>query len=148
MRDKLGRFIKGHKPTPEMIEKISKANTGRRFSHKEETKIKISMARKKEWAEGKRIAHPNFLAQLIKGRVPGEKSGNWKGDLVKYQGLHAWVRKTLGKATHCENNLNHIARVYYWANVSGEYKREESDWKQSCPSCNKKDGIKIHPRFL
>ena len=35
----------------------------------------------------------------------------------------------------------------YCNNVSGQYKRELSDWVSLCPGCNHKDGVKVHSRF-
>lgn len=76
-----------------------------------------------------------------KGQVPW----NWKGDEVGYYALHAWIIRNWGKATKCVNG--HIAKRYFWANISGEYKRDTSDWHELCQSCNQTDGIKIHERF-
>lgn len=81
----------------------------------EETKKKMSLVRKNE-------------------RHPG-----WKGDGVKYRGLHSWVARQFGKPTKCE----HCGRVGYgrqihWASRNHEYKREISDWFQLCSSCHGK----------
>ncbi len=76
----------------------------------------------------------------------GEKNHNWKGNKAGYQALHIWIRNTLGKATKCSNG--HIARQYVWANISGEYKREISDWHELCKACNLTDGVPKANRFL
>lgn len=81
------------------------------------------------------------------GRNIGDKNKLWKGDFVSYRNLHRWVIRNLGKAILCENNINHLSTRYHWANKSGEYKRELSDWVELCPSCNKLDGVKINLRF-
>lgn len=96
------------------------------FKNSEESKRKMSLA-----ALGK---HDN------------EKNPAWKGDEAGYTALHNWVRRRLGKASKCVNG--HIAKQYYWANISGEYKRDLSDWHEFCCSCNHLDGIRIHERFL
>lgn len=77
--------------------------------------------------------------------IPEHEHYKWKGDMVGYNALHAWVRKQLGRPTECTNG--HIAPKYYWANISGEYKRDVTDWHQLCQSCNQLDGIKKHERF-
>lgn len=71
----------------------------------------------------------------------GEKAPSWRGDSVGYGGLHIWVRKELGLANQCEDcGLSKIPegkqRYFGWANISHEYKRELSDWKQLCVKCH------------
>lgn len=67
-RDSNGRFIKGHKPTPEMIEKDRKYHLGKK--HSEETKKKISNTKKgtKAWNKG----IPNIL-------IRGKNHPMWNG---------------------------------------------------------------------
>lgn len=85
--------------------------------HSEETKAKISLAKK--------------------GIMFGPKHHLWKGDTVSLQGLHKWVIRHLGQPNECE----HCGKVatghdMQWANVSGEYKRELTDWKRLCAKCH------------
>lgn len=122
--------------TKEWKDNISKAIAGIKFTDNHKRKIGLAhKGRKQIW-----IARRNKENH-------GEKSPVWKGDSVGYMGLHYWVYKHLGKARHCSKDLSHISKVYHWANISGEYKREISDWRQLCPKCNLNDGVKIHPRF-
>lgn len=65
-----------------------------------------------------------------------EKSPNWKGDNVQYDGLHDWVRRQLGKPSKCEHCDTTTARLYDWSNISGEYKRDISDWQRLCRKCH------------
>lgn len=58
-----------------------------------------------------------------------------KSDYLK---LHYWIRKNLGKATFCSNDKNHKAKRYDWANISGNYKKDFSDYKSLCRSCHMK----------
>lgn len=67
--------------------------------------------------------------------ISGEQNWIWKGDRVGYGALHNWVKRQLGKAIYCENDNSHRG-VFHWANKSGEYKRDVSDWKQLCPPCH------------
>ena len=55
-----------------------------------------------------------------------------------YVSVHMWVAYHYGKANHCENNPSHKSKRFEWANLSGEYKREISDWKQLCIKCHRK----------
>ena len=56
----------------------------------------------------------------------------------EYEAVHYWIRKNYGKATHCEKDPSHKSTQYEWANISGEYKRDISDYIQLCPSCHRK----------
>ncbi len=70
-----------------------------------------------------------------KGEHVDSKNPRWKGDAVGYMALHRWIHRKLGKAKKCTNNPTHKARVFRWANKSGEYKRDLNDWVELCPSC-------------
>ena len=67
-----------------------------------------------------------------------EKNTNWKGDKVKYGGLHAWVRKHLGTPNKCEHCGTTMAKVFDWANISRNYLRIITDWLRLCRSCHRK----------
>lgn len=56
---------------------------------------------------------------------------------IEYRQAHDWIKSTAGYAKKCSNNIKHLARSYQWANVSGEYKMEVSDWIELCPPCHK-----------
>lgn len=74
-----------------------------------------------------------------KGVMPTEENHHsWKGDDAKYRAIHAWVAKHLGKPNECEKCLATTAKKFEWANLSGEYKRELSDWMRLCASCHRK----------
>jgi len=77
---------------------------------------------------------------------------NWKGDKVKYFGLHLWIRELLN-TDKCE--FCGISGYKYkngqWsiecANKSGEYKRDINDWYTLCRKChNKYDNDKRKPQ--
>jgi hypothetical protein len=78
-----------------------------------------------------------------------EKSETWKGNKVGYRGLHLWVELHLGKPMKCSFcGLTRIPtgykRYFQWANKSGEYKRELTDWIRLCVKCHKAfDGYRI-----
>ena len=117
--------------SPEYLEKLKVSHTGFVFTKEHRRKIGLK----------------SLGNQYAKGvvRPKDENHHSWKGNSVGYHALHSWVYRHLGKAIKCVNG--HTAKIYYWANVSGEYKRELSDWHELCPSCNKLDGVKINPRF-
>ena len=73
----------------------------------------------------------------LKG-VKGELSRRWKGDNAGYVAKHIWIKTNYGKASKCELNSSHIFRRFEWANISGKYERNISDYIQLCPSCHRK----------
>jgi hypothetical protein len=88
------------------------------------------------------------MSQVQRGRIPwnkgkkitktlGKNNGNWKGDSVGYQGVHGWIRRTLGTPELCENCGTNRKTRYEWANLSGDYKRDISDWARLCVVCHR-----------
>lgn len=67
-----------------------------------------------------------------------EESRGWKGENAGYVAKHMWIKKHYGKANKCEKCGTKNTSRYEWANISGEYKRERSDYMQLCPSCHRK----------
>lgn len=61
---------------------------------------------------------------------------NWKGDEVGYSAIHAWIKRKLGKPSKCEECCTVEATRFEWANISGQYKRDFSDWKRLCSKCH------------
>jgi len=139
----------------ETIEKIRRSNFGKKRS--EETRKKIS--------EGHKGLKPSLETRLRmslahKGKVPqasiealrrnheamrgiyqlwqrGERHYNWKGNRVKYRSLHTWVEKRLGKPSRCEFcGREATGRQINWANKSGQYTRDLSDWIRLCVPCH------------
>lgn len=74
--------------------------------------------------------------------IPVPKKGKdnkcWGGDNVSYHHKHEWVKNELGqprKCEHCKSETkpkNH----YQWANKSGKYLRDLSDWIRLCARCH------------
>lgn len=64
----------------------------------------------------------------------GSETSAWRGDEASYSAIHKWVNKHFNKPTKCKQCGND--RYIDWANVSGEYKRIESDWIPLCRSCH------------
>ncbi len=132
----LGKHWNLSEKTKRKLSKIAKQKRygkwmkGRKFS--KETRRKISEAKKKEYQEGKRKS-------IFSKRI-GEKNHNWKGDKVGYRCLHLWVRRKLGKPTICKlcGKTQDKPKSIHWANKSGRYLRDLSDWISLCVSCHKK----------
>ena len=73
----------------------------------------------------------------------------WGGNKTGYRSKHHWVVRRLGKANHCVDcGLNKLpkgrVRFFHWANISGEYRRDITDYKSLCMKCHKRfDGYGI-----
>lgn len=115
-------------------------NTGRFFSKK--TRMKISAATRLQWKEGRAVTN------WVKGHTPwnkgkphlkvrGEKNPLWKGEAAAYHTKHSWVARWFGSPKQCEDCGTSEDRMYHWANISGENKRERGDWKRLCVPCHK-----------
>jgi hypothetical protein len=119
------------KHTQETKEKISRSLLGNKrglgYRHTTEAKEKISEALKKRTGEN----HPMF-------GVKNELNPLWKGNRVKYRGLHAWVARCCGKASKCEQSDYTCKGRFEWSNISKEYKRDLGDWQQLCTSHHKR----------
>ena len=92
-----------------------------------------------------RIPWNKGLKGFLKGHPPtsikrGVDNSAWKGDNVGYVALHDWVKRYLGTPLNCVNcpRMGGSNRSYHWHNISGEYKRDLSDWIRLCSSCHRK----------
>lgn len=66
-----------------------------------------------------------------------KEHGNYKGNNAGYMAKHLWISKKYGKLRICQLCGTREAKYYDWANVSGKYKREISDWLRLCRNCHK-----------
>ena|SRR6478609_1881613 len=81
-----------------------------------------------------RSANPKYCT--IKCSKLGKNNPNWVGDDVSYNALHTWINTHLTKPKNCERCGG--AKKLDAANISGEYKRDFSDWEWLCRSCHMK----------
>jgi len=76
----------------------------------------------------------------------GEEHHLWKGENGSKATKHAWVKSRLGKPNKCEHCGTTSAKKFEWANKSGQYKRDLTDWLRLCTRCHvfydKKDNLK------
>lgn len=77
------------------------------------------------------------VSKSLIGRF-GELARRWKGEDAGYTAKHLWIVKHHGKASMCDECGTKNASRYEWSNISGEYKRDRSDYRQLCPSCHRK----------
>lgn len=107
---------------------LLKKSGGKYCSHKCYSKSKIG---NEPWNKGSK-----GLTKRNSGSFYSSES-KWKGTLKEYKILHYWVGKYLGKpkgCSMCKTVIN--TRGIHWANISGEYKKELSDWIRLCAKCH------------
>ena len=70
--------------------------------------------------------------------MSGKKHFAWKGDKVSYRALHTWVERTLNKPSKCEfcGKDELYRHKIHWANKSGNYLRDITDWFRLCAKCH------------
>jgi len=139
MKGKKG-FQKGHGSfwTEETKKQYSAKHKGIKLT--EEHKAKIGLANKDNRTgleNGKATRFPNT----------GHIGHQILGSENKYRQLHKWVESKLGKPNCCES-CEKIAtgKSIHWANISGEYKKEISDWKRLCTKCHYEYDLNRHIR--
>lgn len=140
---------KGQKHSDESRSKIRAARVGKPLS--DETKQKLSKANsgKKRVFTDEHRKRLSEAARARKSYAQSEKNPMWRGSDVGYTALHTWIGRTLGKPKRCENCGTESAKAYDWANLSGEYRREKSDWKRLCRSCHTMhDGRGYEPKLI
>lgn len=69
----------------------------------------------------------------------GHSKTKWNGTIQEYKALHYWIGKYLGKPEVCSNCGNIVTgKKIHWANKSGKYKKDSSDWIRLCAKCHYK----------
>lgn len=90
--------------------------------------------------ERKRLGHGKYCSKncFYGYRILPKRSDHhaWKGLSASYVTIHKWVARELGKPNYCEACHTKKANRFEWSNISGEYKRELSDWKRLCSRCH------------
>jgi hypothetical protein len=79
------------------------------------------------------------LKQRWEKQRTDERHHNWRGDEASYFSIHRWVYARLGKPVTCSQcGATKEEVTIQWANISGEYKRDLSDFKPLCLPCHKR----------
>ena len=81
--------------------------------------------------------HNSPKTEFKKGQKPWNY-GVYKINIT-YWGIHAWVNRELGKIDTCQfcGKSGLKAQQINWANKSGFYKREKTDWLRLCVKCHR-----------
>lgn len=94
------------------------------------------------WHKGKTGVYSKSTIEAIRAArarqvaVTDEEHPFWKGDAVGYTSLHQWIARKLGKPKQCSHCKSTNCKAYDWANVSGKYRRDFSDWVRLCRGCH------------
>ena len=87
------------------------------------------------WNKNVRGIHLSPNTEFKNGRKD-EKHPEWKGELASYSAIHHWLKRWKGKPSVCEHCGTKSAKIFNWANLSGEYKRELEDYISLCRKCH------------
>lgn len=79
----------------------------------------------KPWCAGKK-----------RPEITGINHPLWKADGVGYSAIHSWVKRKLGNPSKCDKCGTNESKRFDWDNISGEYKRDLSDWQRLCTMCH------------
>lgn len=91
------------------------------------------------WAGKKRTyKNPKERNRKISESMRGEKAWQWKGEKASYIEKHWWIRKWYGTPDICEicKKAGLKGSKIHWANKTGKYKREITDWIRLCAKCH------------
>jgi hypothetical protein len=88
------------------------------------------------WNKGKK----GLQTAWNKGKTHLQNEDNplWKGSSASLVAKHSWIKRRYGRPQRCEHCGTTENRMYHWANISGEYKRDINDYKRLCVPCHKK----------
>ena len=87
---------------------------------------------------GRTFNSPTNLGAHLKNT--GEGNAQWKGNKVKYNALHDYIKYHKPKPAKC-TQCGKVTIKLDCANISGKYLRELNDWEWICRSCHMtKDG--------
>lgn len=86
--------------------------------------------------------HPNRKYCSRRCSKLGSSNPQWRADKVSYNALHTWINTHLTKPNSCQKCGEN--KKLDAANISGEYKRDFSDWEWLCRSCHMKTDGRIN----
>jgi len=77
------------------------------------------------------------IKRLLDRNLKEENHPAWKGDKIGKERLHVWIVEKLGKPRICSECGTKIAKVYDWANISKNYKKDLNDYKRLWRKCHR-----------
>ena len=110
-----------------------------------ETRQQKAYAKHPKWKDGKRLCLDCEKPIWIMGTrckpcfsktQVGTKRIILRNGQSAYEAIHQWVKRQLGTPMICIKCLDSSQGIYDWANISGEYKKDLSDWIRLCRKCH------------
>lgn len=113
----------------------------------EETKKKVKENHPRYWLGKKRdVETVEKIRQANKGQHNSPETEfksirthafDIVGGANSYREIHKWIEEQLGKPETCSKcGKIGYGKQIHWANLSGEYKKEISDWVRVCAKCH------------
>ena len=130
MRDNLGRFTKHSIPH-------NKGKKGWVNSRSYTNGHKQTNSGRTHWIS-KMVQDIDFQIKRVTALKKNTSHHNWRGKDASYAAKHIWINNHYGRPSFCEICKLTRKEKYEWANISGLYKRNISDWKRLCQECHKK----------
>lgn len=102
------------------------------FKHTKEAKKNMSLSH-----IGKKVS------EKTKEKISLYRTGKFKDGVSRYYSVHQWVVRQRGVPNKCETcgvenlKMKDGRRAIQWANISGDYLRDESDWVALCIPCHR-----------
>lgn len=84
------------------------------------------------------LEHKLKESKVKQGKYKDKNHPRWKGNSASYRAKHQWVQRKLGFPKKCQQcgKIQKKGHNMHWANISGKYKRELSDWIRLCSKCH------------
>lgn len=143
-KEKMRQKAIGRKHSEATKEKLRQQRLGIGLSLQHRQNIKIGLVGRHPWAgrtHTEESKEKNRLAKTTKDALErsrliklDNKNPMWLGDKVGYSGIHSWVRRRINKPELCQKC--NTRKAYDLANISGEYRRDLSDWWYICRGCH------------
>lgn len=111
---------------------------------------RMAETKRRLWASGHRQDISKFIkagSDSTRGQ-PGRKGPEnpmWKDEGISYAGIHKWMYREFGRPQKCDECQDTVYHRYEWANISGRYLRDRSDWIRLCVPCHRKRDGTQHP---
>jgi hypothetical protein len=68
-------------------------------------------------------------------------------EVTNYGLIHKRIRRWFGTPNECENCGDTTSTKFEWANISGEYQLERSDWARLCCKCHRRYDFGVKNRI-
>lgn len=69
-------------------------------------------------------------------RLPKLLEAKNSGMMMQYGSVHHWIKRVAGQPSYCEHCKRSDEATYDWSNISGDYRRDKTDWQRLCRKCH------------